>query len=108
MFKKLHPENAAVNYLDDLAGAEKWDRADNAFADLGKVLNNSGILESKEKACGPSTKIIFLGVMFDTVNMTLTITPERLIEISLLLVFWLSKFEAEKKSSHETFPSIQN
>ena len=46
---------------------------------------------SLEKALPPSTKMVFLGVLFDTVNLTLSVTPERLSEISLLVSEWLFK-----------------
>ncbi|CAC5361191.1 unnamed protein product [Mytilus coruscus] len=39
----------------------------------------------------------FLGVWFDTEKMTLEVTPDRLIEISELVVMWLNKEKARKK-----------
>ena len=98
IFNSMHPDNAAVNYLDDLAGAEIWEngRAFQAFDQLGEVLHLAGIQEALPKACGPSTQMIFLGVQFDTVTLTLSVTPARLEEIKLLLSTWLSKVVATK------------
>jgi hypothetical protein len=39
----------------------------------------------------------FLGVTFDTVSMTLEVTPERVVEISLLVQSWLRKKKASLK-----------
>jgi hypothetical protein len=39
----------------------------------------------------------FLGVTFDTVSMTLEVTPERMVEISLLVQSWLRKKKASLK-----------
>ena len=89
----MHPGNAAVNYLDDLAGAEKWGngRPEQAFAQLGEVLLAAGIVESADKAAAPNTIMVFLGVLFDTVKLTLSVTPGRLQEIKDLLLTWQAK-----------------
>ena len=99
IFKSIRATNEAVNYLDDLGGAERWENglADIAFDDLGSVLSKAHIEESVGKCCPPSTKMVFLGVLFDTLDMTLSITPERLIEIKSLLQLWSSKTHATKK-----------
>ena len=46
------------------------------------------------KASPPSTQMVFIGVLFDSVSLTLSITPERLIEIRSLVSQWLLKREA--------------
>ncbi len=61
------------------------------------MLERCGIEEAKNKACPPSTKMVFIGVLFDTVKLTLEITPERLVEISALIETWLGKTEATKR-----------
>ena len=80
-----------VNYLDDLGGAERWDKADQAFKELGEVLVRCGLVESIEKACPPSCVMTFLGVQFNTLDLSLTITPDRLAEVSNLLERWTEK-----------------
>ncbi len=74
-----------VNYLDDFRGVEVWDKAQEAFEDLRKVIKASGLEESEVKACGPGTSMIFLGVLFDTIKLTLSVTDERLLELRELL-----------------------
>ncbi|CAC5366108.1 unnamed protein product [Mytilus coruscus] len=71
-----------INYLDDCAGAE---------------INSCGLEESVEKASSPSHRMSFLGVWFDTENMTMEITPDRLVEIFDLVSFWLNKDTASLK-----------
>ncbi len=82
----------AVNYLHEFGGAEVWDKAQEAFDDLKKVIKASGLEESEVKACGPSTSMIFLGVLFDTIKLTLSVT-----ELRELLKTWESKVWATKK-----------
>ena len=83
-----------VNYLDDLGGAEVPDRAEWAFHLLGEVISRIGIIESSKKAVKPDVVVSFLGILVDSVTMTLRITPERLIEIRQLVEDWLGKEEA--------------
>lgn len=85
------------NYLDDLMGVEKPQLAQFAFDTLGGILARCGFEESKDKACLPATKMVFLGILFDSEKMTLEITPERLLEIMELIQDWLTKSHATKK-----------
>ena len=71
------------NYLDDLAGADTPDKTLKSFYELGKILEFCGLEEALEKSCPSSTKMIFIGVFFDTESLTLLVTHERLQEITL-------------------------
>ena len=86
-----------VNYLDDLAGAENWDRADRAFETLGTVLEKCGIVESPSKASSPNTRMVFLGVQFDTEMLTLTVTEDRMVETRVMLEEWSDKVSTTRK-----------
>ena len=81
----------SVNYLDDMGGAERKDLAEAAFQALGEILRRIKIKESTKKACPPSTRCSFLGVLFDTTDMYMYITEERRTELEALLDEWLSK-----------------
>ena len=83
-----------VNYLDDLGGAEVPELAQQAFDLLGQILERIGIRESSHKACPPNTIAVFLGVLFNTVTMTMEITRERRLEILGLVDQWLDKQSA--------------
>ena len=87
----FHDENCYLNYLDDFAGASGPARAHKSFIELGQLLESCGIEESKQKACPPSTRMAFIGVLFDSEELTLSVTPERLQEILSLLEVWLLK-----------------
>ena len=80
-----------VNYLDDLGAAEEESRAEEAFDCLGWILDTIGIQEAKQKASPPAYIAVFLGILYNTIDMTLRITPERLLEIKLILDQWAAK-----------------
>ena len=86
-----------VNYLDDLGAAEIEELADHAFQCLGEILTRIGIQESESKACAPCFIMMFLGILFNTKDMTMTITKEWLEEIKTLLRVWIHKKTASLK-----------
>ena len=86
-----------VNYLDDFAGAEQPGGASRAFEALGHLLQELGLQEASDKACPPATVMTFLGIGFDTDNMSLFITQDRLTQIKQELHEWLNKHKASKR-----------
>ena len=86
-----------VNYLDDLGAAEEEAKAEEAFDCLGWILDSIGIRESKHKVIAPAFVAVFLGILFDTISMTMRITPDRLVEIKKLLKSWLPRKHATLK-----------
>ncbi|CAC5416547.1 unnamed protein product [Mytilus coruscus] len=86
-----------LNYLDDFARAEKSEDANFVFDLLGRLLDSCGLEESVEKASSPSTVMTFLGVEFNTSELTISVTTERVEEILLLVKTWLNKQVATVK-----------
>ena len=54
--------------------------------------------ESVEKAEPPATSQVVLGVAFDTIAMTVSVTSDRLLEIESLVREWLTRKSASKSS----------
>ena len=86
-----------LNYLDDLAGAETEEKAAFAYKCLEAVLQKYVIEESPEKAVYPTQIMVFLGVLFNTVTMTLEVTPERLAELRAQICQWIGMSSASLK-----------
>jgi hypothetical protein len=80
-----------VNYLDDFGGVETKEKDWKAYETLGELLMSCGLEESVDKAVTPTTKMTFLGVILDSEKMTLEVTPDRVVDISLLVESWLKK-----------------
>jgi hypothetical protein len=86
-----------LNYLDDLDGCELPGKSPFAFNFLGDLLKCCGIEESMEKATPPSTKVVFIGILFDADNLTISIDEHRLSEIIDSVTVWLDKCSCSKK-----------
>ena len=87
----------AINYLDDLGGAETEERAERAFAKLRQILKDFGLTEATAKSCSPSHCMVFLGIEVNTVLFILRIPSEKLAEIVQTLDEWQDKIMANVK-----------
>lgn len=79
------------NYLDDFGGCESPKKAKLAFETLGLLLTALGLKENLDKAIEPTTQMIFLGILLNTLDFTLTIPPNKLWQIRQLLEEWIQK-----------------
>ena len=86
-----------LNYLDDLCGVSDKINADEDFSKLSNLLQSLGLREAVEKSVSPSTKVEFLGVLFDSISQTMQVTPDRMVEIKDLVDSWLLKKRATKQ-----------
>ena len=86
-----------VGYLDDFASADVAERAWLAFEKARVLLEACGLEESAKKAWPPSTRMPFLGLVIDTVRLTLEVPEEKLEELKKLLRDWRQASSATKK-----------
>ena len=95
--KKFQEMYNAMVYMDDYGGCECGEKAFTAFEDLGKLLADLGIQESKKKAFPPSTKMTFLGVEFDSIDMAMRVNDTKRLEITALAKTWSRRTVATKE-----------
>ena len=89
----------SINYSDDIGGCEKTEgRAYQAYIALAELFSDLGLAESTSKAHKPSTSMPYLGVNFDTVNMKMSIPPDKLTEVRDDISSWSRKTKATKKN----------
>ena len=89
----------SINYSDDIGGAEStMERATQSSGALAALLLDLGLEESKSKEHKPSTMMPYLGVMFDTEKMTMSVPPDKVAEVREELNIWKKKTTASKKS----------
>ena len=96
-----------VAYLDDLASAEVPSQADQAYREMGKVLEEAGLQEQKQKSVPPSTNIVFLGVTFDSVSLTLSVPQDRVQETIAALDEWLLSENVSRKEVQHIVGKLQ-
>ena len=70
-----------LNYCDDIAGADRGIRAWKLFYLYQNLLERLGLTESKKKAFPPSTIMPYLGILFNSIDMTKSILPERVVDL---------------------------
>ena len=94
-----HKKYNCFNYSDDIGGGEKsLQRSTESYNQLGHLLAELGLDEATSKAHPPSTKMVYLGVMFDTVSRTMSIPGEKMEEVREELNLWLRRKKVNKKS----------
>ena len=88
-----------VNYSDDFGGVEEQEaRATQSFGQLKWLLDDLGLQEAVKKSEPPSTQMTFLGVMFDSSNMTMRVPPDKLAEIKAEIGLWVKKTTITKQN----------
>jgi hypothetical protein len=87
-----------ILYIDDFAGcASSLKQATQQFQLVRKTLVDFGVQEATHKATLPSKTILWLGLLFNTVDMTVSIPPEKLSDIIHHLYAWHSKLSAHRQ-----------
>lgn len=88
----------ACNYVDDIGGVEATKkRAMAAFEKLGWLLSDLGLGESLKKAEPPTTQITYLGVQFNSEEMTMSVPPDKITEIKAEIGRWVRRTTITKK-----------
>ena len=82
-------------YLDDFGGAESTlTEASAAMRTLQNIMRELGVQEAEHKACGPAQQIVWLGLLYDSIKMTISIPPAKMEEIMALLRDWRGRQRA--------------
>ena len=82
-------------YLDDFGGAESSEgRATSALESLQAIMKELGIQEAVHKVCPPAQTMVWLGILFNSIEMTMRIPDEKMAEIKTTLKSWEGKTRA--------------
>ena len=106
----VHGQRGFVSrpYLDDFGGAEaSRGRAETALQTLQDVMSELGVCEAKHKICRPSQRMIWLGLWYDTIAMTVSIPEAKLSEIMQVLREWESKKRASQREMQQLLGLLQ-
>ena len=95
-------------YIDDFGGAEPDEpTATKALLSLQAIMADLGIQEAKHKICKPSTLMVWLGLLFNSVAFTISIPESKLREILALVRHWRSCTRASRTEIQSLFGSLQ-
>ena len=99
MFRSLSFD--CTNYIDDFGAAEVPAKCNEAFDALGCLLLDLSLHSSPDKDSPPSTSMVFLGIAFNTVDMTVSVNPARLSDL-------LSQCHATLLQSHISLADLRS
>jgi hypothetical protein len=71
-------KDIGIDILNYLAGCESSEKSWDAFNNLGHILDRCGLEKSVEKACPPNIKMTFVGILFDTKKLTISIDEKKI------------------------------
>ena len=95
-------------YIDHFGGGEKDKiQADGALLSLQKTLGQVGLVEAKHKVCLPSQMMIWLGILFNTLAMTMSIPKNKLSEIMECLKGWMNRTHATRREMQSILGMLQ-
>ena len=106
----IHAQRGYISraYLDDFGGAEgTLHRAERALSTLQNIMAELGVREAKHKVCQPAQRMIWLGLWYDTIAMTISIPQEKLEEIMCVLKGWEAKHKASRKDMQRLLGLLQ-
>ena len=87
-----------IHYVDDfLFVVDSEEAATQLRDDVLALCKELGIPMAADKTEGPTTCLIFLGIMIDTIAMRASLSPERLAEFTQLIDDWGRKKQASVK-----------
>ena len=89
--------HAVLAYVDDFCGIHSSPhRAQAAYAAFTALTKTLGLKLADDKCAPPSSRMEWLGFVFDTQEMTITLPPEKLGEIIGLATAWSAKRRASR------------
>ena len=88
---------AMIDYIDDYIGIGVPSVTWKSYDALTHLMRQLGLTISEKKLVPPSTQVMCLGVLIDTVKGTIAIPPEKLEQINEAVSHWLTKDVASRR-----------
>ena len=91
-----------VHYVDDFFTMHKHEEGCKLQLDrIVALFTELGLPVAPGKLEGPHTSMIFLGILFNSIDMTVSLSAERLEEIERLLADWSQRRQASREQLQE-------
>ena len=103
---KCHGNNALINYIDDLIYIALPSKIHESYEFLLSLLQDLGLEVNQKKLVPPSTEVVCLGILINTINKTISIPPEKLQEIKNMCETWKHKKSCTRTQLQSLFGSL--
>ena len=94
------------NYIDDLIYTGLPSEIHSSFKFLKELLSELGLDISLKKLVPPSTSVICLGILVDSITKTVSIAADKLQEIIQLCAYWTTKTYCSKQDLQSLLGSL--
>ena len=94
------------NYIDDLIYIGLPHEIHQSFQFLQDLLKDLGLTISQDKLVPPSTSVVCLGIMVNTIEKTISIPEPKLQEIKQLCIEWTTKTYCSKRDLQSLLGSL--
>ena len=94
------------NYIDDFLCISLPSKINETYVRLQELLAELGLTVSNKKLVPPSTQVVCLGILVDTVQCTISIPPDKLQYIKQLCHSWAVKSTCTKKELQSLLGSL--
>ena len=99
-------ESAA--YIDDFGGGEATEsEAKKALQTLQEIFGELGMMEAEKKICEPSQVMTWLGIEFNTLEMTMSLPERKITEVASCVREWEQKKGATLREIQSLFGLLQ-
>ena len=95
-----------IDYIDDYVGVGIPSVVHESYVTLLKLMSKLGLSVSEKKMVIPSTQAMFLGILIDSQNGTISIPPEKLKQVNTMVHQWLTKNVVTKCQLHSLLGSL--
>ena len=103
----MNQENHTIwNYIDDFLCVSTPAKFQSSYVRLQELLAELGLMVSPTKLVSPSTQVVCLGVLVDTVNQSISIPSEKLNIIKGMCTQWASKLTCSKRELQSLLGSL--
>ena len=79
------------NYIDDFISLGDYITAQRSYVVMGDLLRDLGVNEASEKSVELTQIVELLGILYDFINMIISIPTDKLQDINDLLLKWQKK-----------------
>ena len=95
-----------INYIDDFLGFGMPSVACALFDTLRDVMHQLGLTINDKKLVYPATQAVYLGVMVDTIEGTVSIPQEKLQNVTNMVTEWALKTHCNKRELQSLLGSL--